>query len=126
MTFCLDNESVGVVERGGALPTPLTRRGGPNREGGGQNHAARRLVGGQGHLGVQSRPLADELDGPGRHDGLKYLANPQSGPCPCFEAGQVFTFERTPENDSFYRLGKGTLVGGGDFPCGEAWDAISR
>lgn len=56
----------------------------------------------------------------------KYLANPQSGPCPCFEAGQVFTFERTPENDSFYRLGKGTLAGGGDFPCGEAWDAISR
>lgn len=56
----------------------------------------------------------------------KYLANPQSGPCPCFEAGQVFTFERTPENDSFYRLGKGTFAGGGDFPCGEAWDAISR
>lgn len=56
----------------------------------------------------------------------KYLANPQSGPCPCFEAGQVFTFERTPENDSFYRLGKGTLAGGGDFLCGEAWDAISR
>lgn len=56
----------------------------------------------------------------------KYLANPQSGPCPCFEAGQVFTFERTPENDSFYRLEKGTLAGGGDFPCGEAWDAISR
>ena len=56
----------------------------------------------------------------------KYLANPQSGPCPCFEAGQVFIFERTPENDSFYRLGKGTLAGGGDFPRGEAWDAISR
>lgn len=56
----------------------------------------------------------------------KYLADPQSGPCPCFEAGQVFEFDRTPENDSFYHLGKGTLVGGGDFPCGEAWDAISR
>ena len=56
----------------------------------------------------------------------KYLANPQSGPCPCFEAGQVFEFERTPENDSFYHLGKGTLVGGWDFPCGEAWDAVSR
>lgn len=27
----------------------------------------------------------------------KYLANPQSGPCPCFKAGQVFEFERTPE-----------------------------
>ena len=40
--------------------------------------------------------------------------------------GQVFKFDRTPENDSFYHLGMGTLVGGGDFPCGEAWDAISR
>lgn len=40
--------------------------------------------------------------------------------------GAVFEFDRTPENDSFYHLGKGNLVGGGDFPCGEAWDAISR
>lgn len=55
-----------------------------------------------------------------------YLANPQSGPCPCFAEGQVFHFERTPERDSFYKLGRDTLVGGGDFPCGEAWDCISR
>ena len=56
----------------------------------------------------------------------EYLADPQSGACPCFAEGQVFRFERTPENDSFYQLGRGTLVGGGDFPCGEAWDCISR
>ena len=56
----------------------------------------------------------------------EYLANPESGPCPCFEEGQVFEFHREPERDDFYRLGKGTLAGGGDFPCGEAWDCISR
>ena len=56
----------------------------------------------------------------------EYLADPASGACPCFAEGQVFHFERTSENDSFYHLGRGTLVGGGDFPCGEAWDCISR
>lgn len=56
----------------------------------------------------------------------QYLANPESGPCPCFEEGQVFTFRRDPEDDSFYRLGRGTRQDGGDFPCAEAWDAISR
>ena len=55
-----------------------------------------------------------------------YLANPESGPCPCFKKGDVFEFHRTPERDDFYRLGRGSKVGGGDFPCGEAWDAISR
>ena len=55
-----------------------------------------------------------------------YLANPESGPCPCFKKGDVFEFYRTPERDDFYRLGRGSKVGGGDFPCGEAWDAISR
>lgn len=55
-----------------------------------------------------------------------YLADPASGPCPCFKEGQVYHFERTPECDSFYHLGRETLVGGGDFPCGEAWDCVSR
>ena len=56
----------------------------------------------------------------------EFLANPESGPCPCFQEGQVFEFHREPERDDFYRLGRGTLEGGGDFPCGEAWDCISR
>lgn len=56
----------------------------------------------------------------------EYLANPASGPCPCFKEGQVFHFERTAKRDDFYKLGRDTLVGGGDFPCGEAWDCISR
>lgn len=56
----------------------------------------------------------------------QYLADPKSGPCPCFEEGQVFKFWREAERDDFYHLGRGTLVGGGDFPCGEAWDCISR
>ena len=57
----------------------------------------------------------------------QFLANPKSGPCPCFTAGDEFLFERTLECDSFYRLGRGTRVSdGGDWPCGEAWDAISR
>lgn len=56
----------------------------------------------------------------------QYLADPKSGPCPCFKEGQVFEFWREAQRDDFYHLGKGTLVGGGDFPCGEAWDCISR
>lgn len=56
----------------------------------------------------------------------EYLADPKSGPCPCFEEGQVYEFYRNESRDDFYKLGKGTLVGGGDFPCGEAWDCISR
>lgn len=56
----------------------------------------------------------------------RYLADPASGPCPCFSEGQVYEFWQEPERDDFYHLGKGTRVGGGDFPCGEAWDCISR
>lgn len=57
----------------------------------------------------------------------RYLADPASGPCPCFAAGDVFEFDRTPEKDDFYHLGRGTRVAdGGDWPCGEAWDAVSR
>lgn len=49
----------------------------------------------------------------------KYLADPKSGPCPCFKAGDTFLLKRTPEQDDFYRLMNGKF-------CGEAWDAISR
>lgn len=56
----------------------------------------------------------------------KFLADPESGPYPCFKAGQEFLFERTPENDGFYHLGQATRVGGGNWPCAEAWYAVSR
>lgn len=61
----------------------------------------------------------------------EYLADPSSGPCPCFKAGDVFRFQRTPEHDDFYKLGRGCGFREGDegerdFPCGEAWDCISR
>lgn len=56
----------------------------------------------------------------------EYLVDPKSGPCPCFKEGQVYEFYRNESRDDFYKLGNGTLVGGGDFPCGEAWDCISR
>lgn len=56
----------------------------------------------------------------------KFLADPESGPCPCFKAGQEFLFERTPENDGFYHLGQARRVGGGNWPCAEAWYAVSR
>ena len=57
----------------------------------------------------------------------EYLADPQSGPCPCFKTGDEFLFQRTPEHDDYYHLGRGTRVSdGGDWPCGEAWDAINR
>lgn len=49
----------------------------------------------------------------------KYLANPKSGPCPCFKAGDTFLLKRTSERDDFYHLMNGKF-------CGEAWDAISR
>lgn len=49
----------------------------------------------------------------------KYLADPNSGPCPFFKPGQEIMFERTPERDDFYHLANGRF-------CGEAWDAVSR
>ena len=49
----------------------------------------------------------------------KYLADPKSGPCPCFKPGDEFILKRTPQQDDFYHLMNGRF-------CGEAWDAISR
>ena len=49
----------------------------------------------------------------------KYLADPKSGPCPCFQKGDTFLLKRTAEQDDFYHLMNGKF-------CGEAWDAISR
>ena len=49
----------------------------------------------------------------------KYLADPKSGPCPCFQEGDTFLLKRTAERDDFYHLMNGKF-------CGEAWDAISR
>lgn len=49
----------------------------------------------------------------------KYLANPKSGSCPCFKAGDTFILKRTNQQDDFYHLMNGKF-------CGEAWDAISN
>ena len=49
----------------------------------------------------------------------KYLADPKSGKCPFFNAGDTFVLKRTAEQDDFYHLMNGKF-------CGEAWDAISR
>ena len=49
----------------------------------------------------------------------KYLANPKSGPCPCFRPGDAFLLKRTPEQDDFWHMLHGKF-------CSEAWDAISR
>lgn len=67
----------------------------------------------------------------------KYLADPKSGPCPCYHAGDTFIFHREDGQDDFWNMGLGTLVktnanpettaGGPKMPfCAEAWDAISR
>lgn len=57
----------------------------------------------------------------------EYLADPESGPCPCFKKGDEFLFCREPDRDDYYHLGRETRVAdGGDWPCGEAWDAINR
>ena len=33
----------------------------------------------------------------------QYLADPKSGPCPFFHAGDTFVLKRTPQQDDFYR-----------------------
>lgn len=53
----------------------------------------------------------------------EYLADPQSGPCPCFEVGQEFLFEREPGKDDFWHFGRDLDP---QFPCAEAWDCVSR
>ena len=53
----------------------------------------------------------------------QYLANPQSGPCPCFEVGQEYLFDREAGKDDFYHFGRELDP---PFPCAEAWDAVSR
>lgn len=53
----------------------------------------------------------------------EYLADPESGPCPCFEVGQEYLFEREADKDDFYHFGRDLDP---QFPCAEAWDAISR
>ena len=49
----------------------------------------------------------------------KYLADPNSGPCPCFKAGDTFLLERNGQKDDFWHMLDGKF-------CSEAWDAISR
>lgn len=67
----------------------------------------------------------------------KYLADPTSGPCPCFHAGDEYLFDRNEGKDDFWHGGLNSLVhtdhdpkttaGGPEMPfCAEAWDAISR
>ena len=52
-----------------------------------------------------------------------YLADSESGPCPCFEVGQEYLFEREAGKDDFYHFGRELNP---PFPCAEAWDAVSR
>lgn len=67
----------------------------------------------------------------------RYCADPDSGPCPCYNIGDEFIFERYAEADDFWHMGLNTLkqtvhaadgvAGGASFPhCSEAWDAVSR
>ena len=67
----------------------------------------------------------------------KFLAEPTSGPCPCYEVGDEFIFERYDTRDDFWHCGINTLskanslslstAGGKNSPhCSEAWDAIAR
>lgn len=60
----------------------------------------------------------------------EYLADPDSGRCPCFEPGDTYEFWREADRDDFYKFGRGCGLKDGDddrdFPCAEAWDCISR
>ena len=47
----------------------------------------------------------------------KYLADPKSGPCPFYNVGDEFIFERYGGDDTFWRTGNGTQ-------CGEAWATV--
>ena len=53
----------------------------------------------------------------------QYLADPQSGMCPCFHVGDEFIFERADGKDDFWHFGRDREP---KFPCAEAWDCISR
>lgn len=59
-----------------------------------------------------------------------YLADPESGRCPCFKPGDTFEFWREENRDDFYKFGRGCGFRASDddmdFPCAEAWDCISR
>lgn len=57
------------------------------------------------------------------HEDLQreYLADPESGACPCFKKGDVYEFWRGDDRDDFHRFGGDTR-----FACAEAWDCISR
>lgn len=86
----------------------------------------------------------------------QYCADPRSGPCPCYQVGDTFLFERYGGADDFWHMGLNTLqqpqrialeagaqtagaedgsaagtaaltAGGPVMPhCSEAWDAIAR
>lgn len=53
----------------------------------------------------------------------RYLADPKSGPCPCFHVGDTYEFWREDGRDDFWKFGGDE---GGHFPCAEAWDCVSR
>ena len=53
----------------------------------------------------------------------RYLADPASGPCSCFEVGQEFLFSREDGRDDFWHFGRDLDPA---FPCAEAWDCVSR
>lgn len=50
-----------------------------------------------------------------------YLADPESGPCKCFEVNDEFLFDA--DHDDFWHFGRDLEK---PFPCAESWDAISR
>ena len=59
------------------------------------------------------------------HEDLQreYLADPESGPCPCCQVGDTWLFERADGRDDFYHFGRDLDP---KFPCAEAWDCVSR
>lgn len=67
----------------------------------------------------------------------EYCMDPHAGPCPVYNVGDEFIFERDGDRDDFWHEGLNTLVktngdpdqvaGGPKMPhCSELWDAISR
>lgn len=56
----------------------------------------------------------------------KYLANPRSGPCPCFKEGDTFVLKRTSERDDFYHLMNGKFCARHGMPSADMCTQLCR
>ena len=56
----------------------------------------------------------------------QYLADPKSGPCPFFHAGDTFVLKCTPQQDDFYHLMNGKFCGKPGMQSADMFTLLSR